>query len=203
MRFNKEFAYESYERDAIKKTGDLLKKQGFIVYYEYSFELEDNTVRIDIFAEKDSDRRIYEFKVSDNKIQKAQYNRLQTIAKALNAKLYIVYLEKPKSAKIEFEGLNDILRNDINRKPSNAFGEDQINLRIKGIEGLVISSIIVKKTIVRVEGTSIALISDESEIVEELNDYLESEFKFRITYDLAKEKVNHSYYKFDKGIEKA
>lgn len=96
------------EYTAIQKITKELVRDGFIVKNEFSPE-QDNRLFFDLYAEKGEDKRIYELKIGKNRIQKKQFAELQSEAKRLGAKLYIVYLEIPRSKEVNFEGLDQII----------------------------------------------------------------------------------------------
>ena len=84
------------EYTAIQKITSGLINEGFTVKNEYPSSA-DNGILFDLYAEKGEDKRIYELKIGKNRIQKKQFEALQKEAKRLGAKLYIVYLEVPRS----------------------------------------------------------------------------------------------------------
>ena len=73
---------------AIEKLTKQLIRDGFAV----ERELLGNDIVFDLYAEKGTDKRIYEFKLGKNRIQEKQFLYLQKHAKNIGAKLYIIYL---------------------------------------------------------------------------------------------------------------
>jgi len=127
------------EYTAIQKITQELVGDGFIVKNEFSPE-QDNRLFFDLYAEKGEDKRIYELKIGKNRIQKKQFAELQSEAKRLGAKLYIVYLEIPRSKEVNFEGLDQIIYEDLlNDFPSEIDGLST-HTTIESIEDLEIDN---------------------------------------------------------------
>ena len=69
-----------------------LQKEGFNVTLDYPVGI-DRKIKLDLYAQNNTERRIYEFRVGKNKIPKEQFVFLQEQAKLLQARLFIIYLE--------------------------------------------------------------------------------------------------------------
>ena len=76
---------------AINKVSSQLQRDGFIVKTDYPIEA-NHRIRLDLFAQKGIDKRIYEFKIGKNKIQREQFAFLQNYARNIGARLFIIYL---------------------------------------------------------------------------------------------------------------
>ena len=140
------------EYTAIQKITKELVRDGFIVKNEFSPE-QDNRLFFDLYAEKGEDKRIYELKIGKNRIQKKQFAALQAEAKRLGAKLYIVYLEIPRSKEVNFEGLDQIIYEDLlNDFPSEIDGLST-HTTIESIEDIEIDSINISDSIVKLTGS--------------------------------------------------
>ena len=80
---------------AVNKISKQLKREGFIVKTEFPIE-DERRVYIDLFAQKGLDKRIYEFKIGKNRIQREQFTFLQSYARSVGARLFIIYLDNKK-----------------------------------------------------------------------------------------------------------
>ena len=140
------------EYTAIQKITKELVRDGFIVKNEFSSE-QDKRLFFDLYAEKGDDKRIYELKIGKNRIQKKQFVALQSEAKRLGAKLYIIYLEIPRSKEVNFEGLDQIIYEDLlNDFPSEIDGLST-HTTIESIEDIEIDSINISDSIVKLTGS--------------------------------------------------
>lgn len=192
MKLNKERAYVAIEEAYVIEIAKKLEREGFRVYREYSPMHDKSSFRIDIFAEKDKDRRIYEIKMGPNKIDKNKYLRLQKMAKELEAKLYISYIEKPKSCQISFEGIEELLKLALRENIDKIITENPVINEFISVNSVELSMMDIKGTTVKIEGAAIA----ESQLCNcEKNE--EVDFVFRLTYDICKRRIEHLYSKFD------
>ena len=110
--------YPILEKEAINKTTNRLIKEGFLVKKNYKF----NGLCFDLFAYNDFEKRIYEFKITKNKTISSpssmkKYEILQQAAKEIGARLIYIYINPPiEGASVSFEGLEDLLLDDLNKK---------------------------------------------------------------------------------------
>ena len=182
------WAYKGVEIAAVEKIAQDLRKQGFDVKTEVPFSvgISSRQGRIDILAEKGNDKRVYEVKIRDREISKEQYELLKNVAKDYSAKLYVVYVERPQSNKIEFSELPEILCKEfIQHKPEKIadFTELQVDV-------IKISSISLSQKMVKVSGNAIV-----KGVNGDIND--ERNFFFNIEYDIKNEVLLDSQFLFD------
>lgn len=184
---------------AIEKLTKQLTKDGFVVEREKL----GNDIVFDLFAYKDSDKRIYELKLGKNRIQEKQFLYLQKHAQNIGAKLYIIYLEIPKSKQIEFYDINTILLNDLNRHTPSSLISLATHVYINDIDNVDITSLIVDKDIIRLEGNGLVYVEAQYGSPKDLDEgygtfeNLEFEFTFRLKLDHYNRKVLDAYYKID------
>ena len=190
------------EYTAIQKITKELVRDGFIVKNEFSPE-QDNRLFFDLYAEKGEDKRIYELKIGKNRIQKKQFAALQAEAKRLGAKLYIVYLEIPRSKEVNFEGLDQIIYEDLlNDFPSEIDGLST-HTTIESIEDLEINSINISDSIVKLTGPGTINVHLQfgSRSAWRNNDAVEDagsvDFFFKLSIDVTTNEVIKHYYKID------
>lgn len=190
------------EYTAIQKITKELVRDGFIVKNEFSPE-QDNRLFFDLYAEKGEDKRIYELKIGKNRIQKKQFSELQSEAKRLGAKLYIVYLEIPRSKEVNFEGLDQIIYEDLlNDFPSEIDGLST-HTTIENIEDLEINSINISDSIVKLTGSGTINVHLQLGSRSDLrnNDAVEDadsvDFFFKLSIDVTTNEVIKHYYKID------
>lgn len=106
------------EKEAIRTTTIRLRNEGFRVKSEKRFE----DLIFDLYAEKGSDKRIYEFKIkkkihSSSTLERDQYMRLQRAANMLGARLLFIYIDPPKGgALVSIDDLEERMLLDIYEK---------------------------------------------------------------------------------------
>ena len=183
------------EYTAIQKITKELERDGFSINKEYSF--------FDLYAEKGDDKRIYEFKIGKNRIQKRQFIALQEEAKRLGAKLYIVYLEIPRSKEVDFEGLDQIIYEDLLNDFPSEIDALSNHTTIESIEDIEIDSINISDSIVKLTGSGTINVHLQFGSRSDLknNDAVEDvgsvDFFFKLSVDVANNEVIKRYYKID------
>ncbi len=176
-----------------------LVKQGFKVLEEKTSATQN--YKYDIYAEKDNEKRIYELKIGKNKIYKNHLALLQSEAKSINAKLFIIYLEVPKSKEIEYDNLEQIIYENL----SNNFPEELDTLSthtsIESVNSIDIESINVESDGIRLSGSA-SLNLDlqfgsnyDMKNGDGLQESFTVDFSFRIK--ICNDIIVKSYYKFD------
>lgn len=183
------------EYTAIQKITKELERDGFSINKEYSI--------FDLYAEKGDDKRIYEFKIGKNRIQKRQFIALQEEVKRLGAKLYIVYLEIPRSKEVDFEGLDQIIYEDLLNDFPSEIDALSTHTTIESIEDIEIDSINISDSIVKLTGSGTINVHLQFGSRSDLknNDAVEDvgsvDFFFKLSVDVANNEVIKRYYKID------
>ena len=192
---------EGIYQAAINKTIRQLEKEGFEVYTQHFFEM--GHIEVDLYAYNQIEKRIYEFKLGKNKIQRNQFVRLQEFAKSIGAKLFVIYLEMPQSKEIVFDGIENIIYGHLSEYPPQEICELATHFYIKDVDNVEISSIEVANEVVKLVGSG-CLIVDlqfgshyDRRHGDAVNETVEFEFTFRLKLDVAEQSILHSYYKFD------
>lgn len=184
---------------AIKITREL-EKEGFKVVREEF--LEDSRMCLDLYAEKGDDRRIYEFKIEKNK-QNSRLDILQQEAKRRKAKLYVIYLQVPRSKEIEYEGLEDIIYEDLVDDFPSELDMLSTHTRIDSVDNIEIDSIQILQNCINMRGsgsinlylqwgTDREVARDEGLVIEESKD-----FYWEISVDRETERIVEKEYKID------
>ena len=187
---------------AVNKVARQLKREGFVVYTEYSPE-NNRAIRLDLFAQKGMEKRIYEFKLGKNKIQREKFVKLQNYAKHIGARLFIIYLELPASKKISFDGIADIIFEHFQEDTPTELLELATKVYIDDVDDVNIQSIDVNEDIISLDGEGTVYVEIEfgsrSDIRngDGLNEKLQFDFYFRLKLDHYNKKVIYSYYKID------
>lgn len=106
------------ENEAIRTTINRLRNEGFRVKKGKRFE----DLILDLYAEKGSERRIYEFKIkkkasTSSAIEREKYEKLQRAASILSARLLFIYIDPPKGgALVSIDDLDNKILTDIYEK---------------------------------------------------------------------------------------
>lgn len=190
------------EDAAAKKITRELAKEGFFVKRGY-FPSEGNEIQFDLYAERGKDRRVYELKLGKNKIQSKQFVRLQAEARRLEAKLYIVYLETPRSKEIDFEGLEEIIYEDLVNDLPSELDSLSTHTTIEDVDNVEISVIRISDGIAILEGSGTINVCLQFGSNSDLrkNDGVEDvdsvDFFFKLSIDMSSCKIEKRYYKID------
>ena len=189
------------ELTAIEKIKRELVKEGFVVKNDFK-TLEDK-FPIDLYAERGEDKRIYELKIGKNRIQKKQYAMLQAEAKRLGAKLYIVYLEVPRSKEVTFNGLDKIILEDLLDNYPFEIDGLSTHTTIESVEDVEIDTMEIASGIARITGSGSINIrlwfAPRSDIPNSkpVEDYGNVGFFFKLSISLSDNTIVKRYYKID------
>ena len=183
----------------VNKLQRSLEREGFTV----SLGSEaGETALYDIYAEKDDDRRIYELRIGKNKIQSRILRELQEVAREKRAKLFVTYVEQPRTTQIEYNGLeNLILAYLLNNMPEEL---DCLSTHtmLQEIADLEIDSIkILEDSTIKVEGSATVSVElqygsrhdREDGLGDSSSDYFDFYFRLRIRNG----EIKDGYFKFD------
>lgn len=190
------------EHTAIQKISNGLISEGFVVKIEHP-SFSDNGMFFDLYAEKGEDKRIYELKIGKNRIQKNQFEALQKEAKRLGAKLYIVYLEVPRSKEIEFEGLEQIIYEDLLSNFPSEIDSLSTHSTIEEVSDIEIDSINISNRIVKLTGSGRIYIhlqfGSRSDLRngDAIEDAYSTDFFFKLSVDMSSNEIVKHYYKID------
>ena len=188
---------------AINKVSRQLKREGFDTRTDYVIDNQRDRIQIDLFAQRENEKRIYEFKLGKNKIQRQQFVFLQDYARSIGARLYIIYLEMPYSKKVTFEGVEDILYNCFSNQEPEELMDLAPKVFIKNIENVDIEEIYFdKNNIIRLsgQGTIAVEIEDVNNSMTSNNGFCEVlrfDFSFRLKLDCLHKVVIQFYSRID------
>lgn len=176
-----------------------LVKQGFKVFEEKISATKK--YKYDIYAEKDNEKRIYELKIGKNKIYKNHLALLQSEAKSINAKLFIIYLEVPKSKQIEYDNLEQILFENLSNNFPAELDALSTHTSIESVNNIDIESISVQSDEIRLSGSASLDLDLQfgSDYDLRNGDGVEESFTFDFSFRIRIRNNNivKSYYKFD------
>ena len=187
---------------AIAKTIRQLTREKFEVIRDYRIENVDNlSVQVDLFAFNSYEKRIYEFKIGRNRIQRNQFERLQHYAREIGARLFVIYLEVPSSKRISFNHIEPIIHKDMAiKRPAELFDIHSIT-EIKHIENVDIEFAEIDDEIVNLRGRGTVVVELMNErfthFGNENNEFIEFDFSFRLKLNVSEKTILLSYYKID------
>ena len=187
---------------AIAKTIRQLTREKFEVIRDYRIENVDNlSVQVDLFAFNSYEKRIYEFKIGRNRIQRNQFERLQHYAREIGARLFVIYLEVPSSKRISFNHIEPIIHKDMAiKRPAELFDIHSIT-EIKHIENVDIEFAEIDDEIVNLRGMGTVVVELRNErfthFENENNEFVEFDFSFRLKLNVSEKTILLSYYKID------
>lgn len=128
------------------------KLERALVMKKYSVTKGDSDDLFDIFAVKDDERRIYKLKIGKNKIQQKQMGKLQQLAVDKKAKLFVTYVEQPRSKIIEYNGIDQLLFCYLSNHIPDELNRLSIHTRITNVSDVELNSINIIGDINKVEG---------------------------------------------------
>lgn len=201
MKLGMDEIREGIYQAALNRTMRQLRLDGFIVEPDCSFERAH--IRVDLFAQSNDEKRIYEFKFGRNRIQRNQLARLQEFAKSIGARLYVIYLEMPQSKEIIFDGIDNIIYSHLSEYPPQEICELANHFYIKDVDNVELSSIEVANEIVKLSGSGCLVVElqfgshYDRRNGDSVDETVEFEFSFRLKLDVAEQSILYSYYKFD------
>ncbi len=188
---------------AVNKVSKELQRDGFIVKTDYPIEV-DQRFYLDLFAQKGIDKRIYEFKIGKNKIQRQQFSFLQNYARSIGARLFIIYLEVPYSKRIFFEGIENIIYNHFLEKTPVELLSLAPKVYVDKVDNIDINDIDVdRNNLIELRGNGAVSVEIEMgsrfdiKRGDGLNEKLRFDFSFRLRLDHLEKEILYSYYKID------
>ncbi len=187
---------------AILKTMRQLEREGFNVEREYRYN-EGERIVFDLFAYNEFEKRIYEFKIGRNRIRRDQFEFLQQCAKIVQAKLYVIYLEVPRSKSIFFENIDAIVLKDLSEIPPQELQELATHYSIEDVGDIDIEKIAMSDEIVELRGSGKLFLSLQFGSRYDLKtgdgyeEDAEFEFFFKLKLDVARKFILDRYYKID------
>lgn len=180
---------------ALEKLQRSLENDGFQVI------IGKNEDMFDLFAERDDDRRIYEIKIGKNKAQKRQLSKLQEIAKEKKAKLFVTYLEQPRTSQIEYEGLEELLMNYLMDNMPDELDVLSTHTILENVYDLEINSIFVKNNIIKVEGSASLAVElqygSTFDREDGMGDVMDDSYDFVFRVNIVEGSIEYAYFKFD------
>lgn len=180
---------------AINKLQESLKKEGFLITKGNPDDI------FDLYAEKDEDRRIYEIKIGKNKIQKRNLNKLQQYAKEKNARLFVTYLEQPRTSIIEYEGIELILLDYLMNNMPDEIDALSTHTMLQDVSDVDINSIRISEDLIKVEGTACLevelLYGSESDRYSDGEEGMSDSFDFYFRVKIQSGIIQDGYFKFD------
>ncbi|OEF98276.1 hypothetical protein [Desulfuribacillus alkaliarsenatis] len=161
MKLDKIYLNKCYHDAMILQYKQELKNEGFLTESEKIFDFNGKRFKVDLYAVKDGEKRIYEFRiVGKGRFQKGIITKFKEFAESTNAKPYVVYVKPPIEKQIIFEELDQII--------SGYFIEEGIpseldvlstHTTIDYIEVNEILSVAIEKSLITVSGEAIVYVN--------------------------------------------
>lgn len=107
MELNSTYLNKSYYVATLLQYCDELKREGFAVHTRKKLYLGLEPVTVDLFAEKEGEKRLYEFRAEA--ATESAHAKLEELAASAGARLMTVYVRPPMDRRIVFEGLDEVL----------------------------------------------------------------------------------------------
>ena len=192
MKVGNQEIYKGIYIVTLDKLTNLLKKEGFEV-------LEGGKDSgYDLFAEKGDDRRIYLIKIGKNRVQTNLIAKMQSVAKEKKAKLFVTYVERPKTYNIEYDGIETLLRNFLSNNLPDELDRLSTHTRVDDVYDVEIQSISVKDEVIKLEGNATLVVELSYGSDKEAYEDVEHEcFEFVFRVAISENKIIRNYFKFD------
>ena len=111
MKLDRNLLNRCYHDTVITQYKEELENNGFTVYMEHLFSNE----LVDLYAEKDNEKRVYEFKmVGSPNEKKQQITKFKDFVVSHGATPYVVYVNPPDEKQIQFDGLDELIMDYFN-----------------------------------------------------------------------------------------
>ncbi len=108
MKLETRYMNQAFHDAMITQYANQLRSDGYTVEPGKCFDTGTSRFQFDLYAEKNGDTRVYEFKVIGNK-QEQNIQRFQEYSRAIGAVPIVVYVNPPKSKNIEIDNLGEII----------------------------------------------------------------------------------------------
>jgi hypothetical protein len=110
MKLDENYLKKCYHDAAVLQLSKQLRAEGFVTYTEYEIKYQSINFSADLYAEKNDEKRIYEFKLIGNKKhQQGLITKLKKVAKEIGAEAFVIYVNPPVEKSIDFDDLGSIL----------------------------------------------------------------------------------------------
>lgn len=110
MKLNSNYLSKSYYVATMLQYNDELKKEGFKTETKKKFLFGGETFVVDLYAENDSEKRLYDFQLAGKKdIANERTASLNELCASINAKPIVVYVKTPVEKQILFDELETII----------------------------------------------------------------------------------------------
>ena len=106
MKPSKDLLNQCYYNAMIMHYRNELIEKGFSVYLEHSFHGK----QVDLFAQNDSEKRVYDFKLIGNSAHTTGViTKFKLFVESHGAKPYVIYVNPPEDKQIQFDDLDTLL----------------------------------------------------------------------------------------------
>lgn len=201
MKIGIQEIHEALHEIALQKLKRSLNKEGFTVDLDYKATVNSKEIEVDLFAKKGDERRIYEVKIGKNKISKAQFEKLHNIANLLRAKLFVTYLEEPRTKAIEYEKIDEMLLEYLENNIPSEIDVLSTHTTINSIDSVDITSIKLSDKGTVIEGNAVLCVDlqygSNLDLKDDFGDETSDSFDFFFRLRVVDEEITNSYFKFD------
>lgn len=202
MKIGMNEIHEALQEVATQKLKRSLNREGFSVETNHEVFVDSKKMKLDLFATKDNEQpRIYEIKVGKNKVSKSQLENLQSVAKFLQARLFITYLEVPKTKIIEYKNIDEVIFEHLRNNIPSEIDMLSTHTTIDSVESVDITSIVIDDRKARIEGNATLFVGlqygSSSDIKDGNGDESTDSFEFFFRISIEDEEIINAYFKFD------
>ena len=150
MKLDKNLLDKCYYDTIITQYKNELEKDGFSVFAAYPF----SNKQVDLYAEKDAEKRVYEFKMVGNQDKtKEKIMKFKDYAVSNGATPYVVYVNPPKEKQIQFDGLDNLLTNYfIKTEIPSELDRLSTHTSIESVEVYDLTSVEVSESMINIDG---------------------------------------------------
>jgi len=188
MELNEIYLNKSYHDAMVLQYKDSLNTQGFTVELDKKIQYGDLLFDADLYASKEGEARLYEFKLIGNgrmpgSKQRQSITRFKEIAASVNAKPFVVYVNPVIRKDIEVEGLEESLLIYMKSQPGLPFAIEMISpdAMISSLQLEKVGAVHVNSQIVIVDGTATLFVTFPTESDGEVNEGFPMHFKAVLT----------------------
>ena len=184
MELNEIYLNKSYLDAMILQYKDMLIKQGFTVKLDKKIKLGNLLFVADLYASKDEEIRLYEFKLIGNgrmpgSMHRQSIKEFKEFAAAVNAKPFVVYVNPAINKNIEVEGQEESLTSYMKSEAKLPLAIEMISpdSKITSLQLEKVGAVYVNSKIVSVDGTATLFVTLPIENGDNINECFPMQFK--------------------------
>ena len=140
MKIEERYLKKACHNAMIMQYADMLRSKDYYVEQDKQFSMGASYFQVDLYAEKNKEKRVYEFKVVGNTSEQEKtaheesIQRFQKYAREVGAIPFVVYVNPPAEKNIQIENLDAVLLSYFKGAVPSELADLSPNTQIEDIE---------------------------------------------------------------------